>query len=230
MKICRLTNVVLVVFIAHFNAISLAGERNAVAAPFGEYIVVDLRNASYVASIASNDAAVDRLGQRVSFRENQLIWLGGKTCERWSVREVDAPVLMLDDPNLSDLKIPPLDSETTSGDKRVNMSVDLICQDGGEKILGSFVIVDARVLVTSVLNGAVNMILEHPLTKNQISKFQTQLKDMKFYDGKITGTLGEATLRSVANYAEYRGANYKFLRTVITENLLDGLRVLDQKK
>ena len=50
---------------------------------------------------------------------------------------------------------------------------------------------------------------------------------MKFYEGKITGELDEATLGSVGFYAEYRGSAYRFFRTAITENLLDGLRVLD---
>ncbi len=65
------------------------------------------------------------LDQRVSFGEGQLTWLGGETCELWSVREADFPVITLEDPNLSDLAIPPLDSIISSGDKRVNVPVDL---------------------------------------------------------------------------------------------------------
>ena len=205
---------------------ALADDQNIVSAPFGEYQVVALRNASDVATTADPGAGIEWLDQRVSFGEGQLTWLGGQTCELWSVREADVPVITLEDPNLSDLAITPADSITSSGDKRINMPVDLICQDDGERILGSLVIIDARVLVTSTPPGTVNLILEQPLTEEQIRKFQAQLKDMKFYGGEITGELDEATLRSAGFYAEYRGSAYRFFRTAITENLLDGLKVL----
>lgn len=214
----------------HAPSTALADERDAVPAPSGEYKVVALRNASDVATTANPGAGRKWLDQRVSFGEGQLTWLGGKTCELWSVREADSPVLTLEDPNLSDLAIPPVDSITSSGDKRVNVPVDLVCQDNGEEMLGSFVIIDARVLVASAPPWSVNFILEHPLTEDQVKKFQAQLKDMKFYDGEITGKLDEATLRSVGFYAEYRGSKYRFFRTAITENLLDGLGVLKDTK
>lgn len=211
----------------HATSAALADDRDAVSAPSGEYRVVALRNASDVATTANPGAGTEWLDQRVSFGEGQLTWLGGETCELWSVREADFPVITLEDPNLSDLAMPPLDSITSSGDKRVNVPVDLVCQDDGEQILGSFVIIDARVLVASAPPWSVNFILEHALTEDQVKKLQAQLKDMKFYGGEITGKLDEATLRSVGYYAEYRGSKYRFFRTAITENLLDGLGVLD---
>ena len=59
-------------------------------------------------------------------------------------------------------------------------------------------------------------------------KLQNQLIDMKFYEGAATGELDEATARAVSSYAEYRGAEYRFYRAAITENLLDGLGVLTE--
>lgn len=212
---------------AQATSTAVAGDHNSISAPFGEYQVVALRNAGDVSTVAEPGAGAEWLDQRVSFGEGQLTWLGGQTCELWSVREADFPAITLEDPVLSDLTIPPVDSTTSSGDKRVNMPVDLICQDDGERILGSFVIVDARVLVASAPPWTVNLILERPLTEKQVEKFQAQLKDMKFYDGEITGALDEATLRGIGFYADYRGSEYRFLRTAITENLLDGLGVLD---
>ena len=206
---------------------SLADDQNLVLAPSGEYQVVALRNTGDVATVANPGSGMEWIDQRVSFGEGRLIWLSGETCRLWSVREAKFSVITLEDPNLSDLVIPPLDSATSSDDKRINVPVDLLCQDEGERILGSFAIIDARVLVASVLNGTVNLILERPLTEQQVKKLQVQLKDMKFYEGKITGELDEATLGSVGFYAEYRGSAYRFFRTAITENLLDGLRVLD---
>lgn len=209
---------------------ALAGERKPVPAPFGEYRVVALRNASDVATTAHPNAGAEWLNQRVSFGKGQLTWLGGQTCKLWSVRKSASPAIMLEDPNLSDLAIPPVDSKTSSGDKRVNMPVKLVCQDHGERILAGFTIIDARVLVASAAGSTINLILEQPLTENQVRKLQAQIKDMKFYDGKISGKLDEATLRGVASYARYRGAAYRFFRAAITENLLDGLRVLDKPK
>ncbi len=211
----------------HATSTALADDRSAISAPSGEYRVVALRNASHVATTADPGAGAEWLDQRVLFGEGQLTWLGGQSCKQWSVHKIDFPVVMLEDPNLSDLAIPQVDSETSSGDKRVNMPVDLICQDDGEQFLGGFIIIDARVLVASVPPWTVNLILEQPLSEEQVKKFQAQLKDMKFYEGEITGELDEATLRGVSSYAEYRGSAYMFFRTAITENLLDGLGVLD---
>jgi len=207
-----------------------AGQRQAIAAPYGEYQIVALRNASDVATTAAPNAGVEWLGQRVSFREGQLNWLGGKSCTLWSVRESRSSMITLYDPNLSDLAVPPLDSVISSGDKRVNIPVELICQDNGEQTLGRFVIIDARVLIASAPPWTVNYILERPLTQKQVKKLQVKLKDMKFYKEKITGKLDKATLRSVGLYAEYRGSKYRFFRTVITENLLDGLGVTTADK
>jgi len=205
---------------------ALADGRKSVSAPFGAYRVVALRNASDVATTSPPNAGAKWLGQRVSFGEGRMTWLGGQSCKLWSVREAASPAIPLNDPNLSDLAIPPVESETSSGDRRVNVPVDLICQDGGERILAGFVIIDARVLVASTATSTVNLILERPLTEKQVGKLQSRIKDMKFYDGKITGKLDRATLKGVAAYARYRGAAYRFFRTAITENLLDGLGVL----
>ncbi len=72
-------------------------------APFGEYQVIALRNASDVATTADPGAGAEWLEQRASFAEGQLTWLGGQTCELWSVREAEIPVTTLEDPNLSDV-------------------------------------------------------------------------------------------------------------------------------
>ena len=109
----------------HATSTALADDRDAVSAPSGKYRIVARRNASDVATTANPGAGTEWLDQCVSFGEGQLTWLGGETCELWSVREADFPVITLEDPNLSDLAIPPLDSVTSSGDKRVNVPVDL---------------------------------------------------------------------------------------------------------
>jgi hypothetical protein len=191
-------------------------------APAGEYAVVALRRSSHVEGGPEPGAAGEWLGQRVSFGE-RLAWLDGVTCDGWTVRTMEDPPLRLDDPNLSDLAIAPVDAPTSAGDKRVNRALDILC-DG--RRVGSVIVVDRRVLVTHGPAGVVNAILERPLAEGQVRELQARLKDMKFYAGEATGELDAATLRSVSLYADDRGAEYAFHRPAITENLLDGLRVL----
>lgn len=204
----------------------LAEDQKGVTAPDGEYVAIALRRSSSVRGTPDPGVGSEWLAQRVSFSD-RLVWLDGVTCNRWSVMGNDFPVIKPSDPNLSDLTIAPLDSRTSAGDRRVGKSAILICQDGGKKIIGNILIVDDRVLVASDPPWTVNVILEKPLRKDQVRKLQAQLKDMKFYSGEITGTIDVATRAAVSFYAEYRGAEYRFANAAITENLLDGLNVLD---
>ena len=89
--------------------------------------------------------------------------------------------------------------------------------------------VDDRVLVASKSPWRLNVVLEKPLREDQLRKLQVQLRDMKFYSGGITGAMDKPTRAAVSSYADYRGAKYRFANTAITENLLDGLKVLDEK-
>jgi hypothetical protein len=89
------------------------------------------------------------------------------------------------------------------------------------------VMIDRRVLVVPGGNGSLHMVLEKPLTRLQVADLQRQLRDMKFYEGEITGLMDPETRRHLARYAEYRGAAYAFGAVPITENLLDGMGILD---
>ena len=63
-------------------------------------------------------------------------------------------------------------------------------------------------------------------------RFQKQLQSMKFHDGEITGIMDEAMRLAVKAWADYRSEDreaYSFYRTVITENLLDALGVLEDE-
>jgi hypothetical protein len=188
----------------------------------GEFVVVALRRASDVHGGPDPGRAAEWLGTTVSFDE-RLAWLGGVACERWTPRETTSPPVALADPNLSDLRIGPVGGPNSVGERRIDRAFDLFC---GEKRVGSLLLVDRRVAVAPSANGLLNLILERPLTAEQIRRLQTQLKDMKFYSGEPTGRLDEATLRGVALYADYRGADYAFARPAITENLLDALGVV----
>lgn len=202
--------------------------RSVVQAPFGEYRIVALRSASDVESTPTADADIDDwIGRTVSFGET-LQWINGSSCNNWFARKAEQPLLDLADPNLSDLGIEPL-SPPAYHVFASAQAIDLYCNDNGSRPVGSLIWIDDRILVTHSPSGSTNVILEKPLSSRQVGRLQEQLKDMKFYHGEITGELDEATLRSVGFYAEYRGSEFRFFRTAITENLLDGLGVLDEK-
>ena len=204
----------------------VAGEGAAIPAPFGEYRVVAARAASNVASTASTQFGQDWIGRSVAFGEGMLTWLDGEKCTLWSVRDAGSPVFFLDDPNLSDVNLGPLDFGSETLDARLNVPVELICNDLDEQIMAHFVIVDRRVLLVPSTSGDTYYVLEIPLNSDQIMRLQVQLEGMKFYTGAINGVLDEASILSLGFYAEYRGSAYRFHRTVITENLLDRLGVL----
>lgn len=201
-------------------------DHGATPVPSGEYRVIALRSASDVASTPDADVdIIEWIGRTVSFGDT-LQWLDGSSCDIWSAREAEQFPLDLNDPNLSDLAIEPLSPPAYHVFAQA-MSLDLICNENGSRRIGSVIQIDDRILVMQSASGSTNIILEKPLSSPQVSQLQEQLKDMKFYDGEITGELDEATLKSVGFYAEYRGSQFRFLRTAITENLLDGLGVLD---
>jgi hypothetical protein len=207
---------------------ALAGDVTSVPAPFGEYEVVAIRAAGNVASTTGSQNRLDWMGKSVEFGESAAVWLDGEKCATWSVREAGSPEFFLDDPNLSDVTLPPLDFGSDTVDRRLNVPVELVCNDFGEWVLANFVIIDRRVLITPTVSGETYVILEKPLSAGEIERFQAELKDMKFYHGEISGNLDSESVSSIGFYAEYRGSAYRFYRTVITENLLDRLGVLEE--
>ena len=190
--------------------------------PQGSYVVVDLRRSSTVSGRVEDPTAANLLGQNVVFGD-QLEWIDGQSCDAWDVVGVDEPAIDISDPILSDLTISPLDSPTSNGDARQNVSIQIMC-DASE--IGLVFMLDSRVLVISSSSGLTYAILEKPLRQDQVTKLQLQLIDMKFYEGEATGELDGPTQAAVSAYAEYRGAKYRFHRAAITENLLDGLGII----
>lgn len=196
----------------------------------GEYVIVDARMASDVASPLLLDFEAP-IGESISFTRNG-VELDGAECDEWRVNPVDEAMLPVQsDPNLIDLVLGPTDSPITSGDQQEHTGFVAICE--GEEVF-RFHKVDDRVLVMPTANGAVNLILERPLGELQIKAYQAQLKSMKFYDGELTGTMDEATLRSSRYWYEDRArlddAQPIPGRPAITENLLDALFVLNDPK
>lgn len=186
----------------------------------GDFKVISIRNASDVAGQPPGlGDSWDNIGNTVSFGTS-LTWIDGTQCEYWALENADADVVFKDDPNLSDLQVPPLDAPHSAGDQRENRHYHILC---GGQLLGSLLKVDDRTLVIPHPSGITNIILERPLTTSQTKAFQAELNSMKFYDGEPNGVLDEKTHRAAAFYAEYRGAEFAFKVAAITENLLDGL-------
>ncbi|GAB4353472.1 MAG: hypothetical protein Kow006_18630 [Gammaproteobacteria bacterium] len=209
------------------------GER--LPAPFGDFRVIAVRPSQDVAAVFVPGAGIELLGRRVRFGEEGLTWIDGSHCRRWIAAESDTPLMLVDDANLADLQVPPVDPSSARDDRRLNITLDLKCLDAGEERIATLLMVDQRVLVTPVENSTVNAILERPLDEAEIKRLQGRLREMKFHYGGITGRLDESTLRAVATYSSYRRAVAagrgkeadRFARTAITENLLDKLRVLE---
>lgn len=196
----------------------------------GVYEIVTVRNASDVAATASPMSESDSpIGENISFSANQLS-MSGLACDSWEISEKTDSIVNLSDPNLADINVAPTDSPISIGDQRIMEAYNYSCE--GESFL-NILQVDERVIVIPWANSSKYLIAETPLTTEQISQLQKQLKSMKFYEGEISGVLDTSTLSAVSAWAEYRGNNtdgYRFSRAAITENLLDALQVLDKPK
>ena len=206
-------------------AFAAAAEEGAVPRPQGDFVAIAIRSASTVASPLSDVPAgeVAYLGRRLSFGDG-LRWFDGSQCEDLRLVAMEDPALDLTDPLLSDLRIAANDGVSV-GDRRLDQSLAVWC---GDERRMDLVMIDRRVLVATAANSSMHLILEKPLTRVQVARLQTQLKDMKFYDGEITGEMDAEMRRRLGPYTEYRGALYRFANPVITENLLDGLGILDE--
>ncbi len=196
------------------------------ADPAGEFKVVDLRRAGDVSGGPVDESVAGALGAPVHFGKT-LVWWDGSRCDDWSISETDAAPVNLADPILSDTQVPPVDGPKTSGDRRGNRPVAILCKG---KPFAGFTQVDRRVIIAPSPSGQSYLVIERPLPAAQIRQFQSQLRSMKFFDRGPTDAWDGTSLRAVSAYADYRGAEYAFNRAAITENLLDGLGVLEPVK
>ncbi|WP_143534401.1 hypothetical protein [Roseovarius albus] len=191
--------------------------------PIGEYIVVDARVASDVASTLDGKDLSDIIGTSFVFARDGIS-TADLECDEWAIRETDSPENM-DDPLLADVMIGPIDGDQSDGDKRLLRSWGYACE--GEEFI-DLLQVDDRVAVVPWVNSSLTLILERQLTRAQVEHIQAVLKDVKFLDQTPSRILDEATLEAISFWAEYRNeakATYRFKRTAITKNLFDGLGV-----
>jgi hypothetical protein len=188
----------------------------------GRYLLAAHRRASNVA--APLDAPLWKAQPGEVEFGTDLRWPDGSVCPDWQAVALAQTPLDLSDPMLSDVMLGPHPGPRSTGDKRLNQAFEIRC--AGVRSL-PLVAVDDRVVIIPSPDGASYAIFERPLGAEQVRHLQRQLRDMKFYDGEPTGSLDEPTREGIAAYAEYRGARYRFSPPVITENLLDGLGVLE---
>ncbi len=202
-------------------------ERAGFADLEGQYQVIGVRSASFVASIAPPELAPEDspIGKTIGFDRTGLI-IEGMDCERWVAEAVSVPADMLNDPMLRDLRLASLGDENSDGDARLSRAYDLSCE--GEHFALAYQ-TGPRTMALTWDNSSAYLILEAPLTAPQISMFQAELKSMKFYAGEATGVLDEATLEGARWYYAYRLRDDEAAipgRVALTANLLDGLGVL----
>lgn len=194
----------------------------------GDYVVVAVRQNSFVAASSSlrPDNTESPIGKKISINSSGLV-LDGIACQDWQVKTIEAPVDFSEDAMLSDLRLPPMDSPISVGDKRLSKFYQINCE--GETFTTLYQL-DNRVLAMSWANSQKYLILERPLSAARIEKLQKVLKSMKFYSGTVTGQFDKETEHAVRAWYSYRMTDRNAAiprRPAITENLLDALKVLN---
>lgn len=195
----------------------------------GDYIVVDRRSASDVANMATPDMSVAvPIGQQVTFQAAGLT-MENLECIDGTIEPMTRGSIPIEsDPNLIDLQLGPIDGLKSVGDQRIAAHYNVTCAG---RFFSRVSQVDGRVVVMSWANSAINLILEKPLSADQIKRYQSQLKSMKFYSGEINGVLDKQTLAASRIWFEYRTGGDDSTpipaRPAITMNLLDALGVID---
>lgn len=192
--------------------------------PEGEFVLVALRAASDVESTPMDGSVDSLIGKVVSFDE-PVIWFDGTEIDEYfSVLPIVA-VINMRESNLSDVMIRP--PEVEGGEDYWLMNSLALKSDG--MTFDIIMMIDRRVLVVPVHNDSLYAIFEKPLETEEVERLQDFLKKKGYYDGEITGEMDEETIIGVGFYADIRGAQYRFVRTAITENLLSGLGIFDSE-
>ena len=193
---------------------------------YGRYKLVSLRADSHTASTPAMMGSDNPIGTYLEIDEYGF-HMAGFTCQTGSIQEIANSFVFLDDPNLADLNVRPLSDPGFRGEQRLHQAYEVVC-DG--VVLTQLHQVDDQILVMPWANSSQYLIMEKPLSEEQIRTFQSQLRDMKFLSQEPNGLLDEETLLSIGHYTSYRLEDKeapRFLRTAISENLLDGLGILN---
>ena len=184
----------------------------------GSYEVVGFRAASNVATTRAMQEANWRqelIGVALDFGSFQA-WFDGSICLAGRVAASDQASIWLEEPNLSDLQVAP-----GPEDHRTNIHAMVDCGARPASSIKPLLIVDGRVLVTTSDDGATYFILEKPLSSEVALAFERELLDQGFNPGSVDGVVDEATRMAVAELAQSLGAEFRFQRGVITDNILD---------
>lgn len=185
----------------------------------GDYEILTHRRASTVSAPADLGPQAAP-GTVVSFGPT-LHWIDGRVCRQWAATPFKGIPFDLHDRNLSDMMIGPIDRRP---ERRLNSLFRLTC-DGAE--LAWLLAVDQRVAIVPGANGASFAVLAQRPSPELVRRLQDGLRKQQLYNGVSSGIMDEATQAALANYAERRGAGYRFMPVAPTANLLDGLGVLD---
>lgn len=215
------------------DQMSPSSELDALAGFAGRFVAVDVRPASTALSDFDTEtqrALRDRyLGAPIIFHRG-IIEMADVTCDTWRIRPAEAVVLdPRETPNLVDLILGPSDSERSVGDQQKHEGFDIFCEDIFAFSLHQ---VDDRVFVLPSADGSAHIIFERPLSRLQIKAYQARLKSLQIYDGPLTGVLDNATLQASRSWYALRAqlppSHPLPDRATITENLLDGLTLLQR--
>lgn len=190
----------------------------------GDYEIIAMRRAGDVAG-GPIDPSTQGIapGDVISFGE-ALTYLGEEDCANWSAKERQAPIAHLDDPILSDLIVAPHGGLLASDQRGTIKHFELLC---GEATIGALTKIDDRVLAAPSASGLTYVVLERPLSGEQIRSLQRALAERGFYDRKINGEMDSATQKAVSRFVtSFGGYDIVFARAAITRNLLAGIGIV----
>ncbi len=184
----------------------------------GRYSFIGFRQASDVAHKTNTELSAF-VGKTVVFGD-RLTWLGGRICASWGLSPSPTATVNFSDPILSDTQIGPVEGMRSQGDKVLNMSFDLRCND---RPIARLAVVDRRVFAVATDKGEGYALFEKVLPPQDIRRVQEKLIGKKYFSGPASESWDDRRLAGLAAYADDLGAAYRFRRPAITENLLDGL-------
>lgn len=193
--------------------------------PTAEFTIVDLRQAADVASPPQLAPAADAIGQKIRLSPTGLE-AEGMGCDAWEIKPVDL-IPRPGGTDLQDVFIGPVPVAHSSGDKRILQSWTFTCE-GTDTI--ELTQIDPQVVILHLQNSTIHAIAERTFDPETVKRMQKALKNVKFYDGPIDGTLNEATIKGASFWAEYRmdpDTRLRYARPALTQNLFDTMRVFE---
>jgi hypothetical protein len=152
----------------------------------------------------------------------ELVWWDGTACEAWTAQALPPLDVVLTDPAIADLLMPPVGEPGMFTDHRIGETFAISCAEGG--VVATVVQIDDRVLVDVRPDLGRYVVIERELLYEDVVALQRTLTAAGFEPGPVDGSMGPRTRGAVAVYAQWRlSLDSHPGRGVVTSNLIDGM-------